>query len=752
MKIKGYVDHFRFQNTENYFAIFNLVTQDLEEGEIYCTGVCRGVEAGDCVELDGELGEHPVYGPQFKFRMFQVIPPSDSISVERYLASGAVKGIGPALAMRIIKRFGDDSFRIMEEEPERLAEVKGISERKAREIAASMAEKKDIRDALIFLQGYGVSNTLAIKIFEKYGIAMYSILKENPYKLAEDIKGVGFRTADEIARKMGIEAGSEQRMMGGMLYCLETAMMGEGHTYLPKEVLFTETEKLLDIRQENFEIPLTNLLMERKIVIKKTPEGDKVFLSFVYYEELQTALRLFELDEAFRDGDISFAQRENEKSDLAELEKESCLELDELQKRAVLSALNEGVFVLTGGPGTGKTTTIRTMIGMFLKKGLEVALAAPTGRAAKRMEEATGYQAKTLHRLLEVNGSMMEEGDTPCFARNEDNPLEADVIIVDEMSMVDIHLLYALLRATVPGMRLIMAGDIDQLPSVGPGNVLKDMISCGAFHTVCLEKIFRQAGESEIITNAHHIKKGEQITLEASSKEFSSVPRTDPEQIYRDCVLLMRDRLPKHFNIHPFDVQILTPMKKGTLGVEQLNKIMQKYLNPPAEEKEEVVRGDHTFRVGDKVMQMKNNYDATWYVLGYNNIRVDEGSGVFNGDVGTVHKINQALKILTVRFEDNKMVEYAFQNLEELELAYAVTIHKSQGSEYPVVILPLLEGPRQLLHRNLLYTAVTRASKSVIILGNREKIREMIANEGENRRYTDLLSRFREQQERLGEK
>ncbi len=743
MLIKGYVDYFKYRNPQNYFCIFNLITHDLDDGEIFCTGVCRGIEPGDYLELEGEVTEHVTYGPQFKFKMFKVVPPGDSASVERYLSSGAVKGIGPALAMRIVKKFGDESFRIMEEEPERLAEVKGISERKAREIAAAMSEKKDVRDALMFLQEYGITNTLGVKIYETYGIAMYSILKENPYKMAQDIRGVGFRIADEIAQKIGIERNSEQRMMGGLVYCLEQAM-SEGHTYLPKDMLFERAEELLGIEKNQYEIPLSNLMMERKVIVKKKETLEEVYLAFVYYEELQSAVMLKDLREAFSQTALTPKEKEEYRKEIAHISAERGVKPDELQMEAVLAAFECGVSILTGGPGTGKTTTIHTMIKMFLDRGMDVALAAPTGRAAKRMEEATGYEAKTIHRLLEVSGSMDEENEKPRFARGQMNPLEADVVIVDEMSMVDIHLLHALLSALVPGTRLVMAGDMYQLPSVGPGNVLRDLIAGGQFPTVCLEKIFRQNHESAIIKNAHLINRGQEIGFENTSKDFFFLERKDLQLMYRDTVLLVRDKIPRYISVNPFDIQVLTPMKKGNLGVEQLNRLLQSQLNPKADEKAEVTRGDTIFRQGDKVMQMKNNYNAQWYVCGKNDIRIDEGTGIFNGDVGVIHRINHYVKSLTVMFDDNKQVEYPFSSLDELDLAYAVTIHKSQGSEYPSVVLPLLEGPKMLLNRNLLYTAVTRASKCVVILGSREKVLEMIRNKGEWERFTGFGMRLEE--------
>lgn len=743
MKIKGYIDNFIFQNRENYYCVFAFVTEDLEEGEIVCTGIGKGMERGDYVELEGQMTEHPSYGPQFKFSSYKITPPADTLSVERYLASGAIKGIGPMMAMRIIKKFGDDTFRIMEEEPERLVEIKGISERKAKEIAAQIAEKKDIRDAMLFLQEYGIPNTLAIRIYEEYGIAMYGILKENPYRLAEDIKGVGFKTADDIAMKMGMQKNSPERMESGILYCLQVAGT-EGHTYLPAEELLQKAAEMLNVERQALQIPLENLIFENKVIHKKTQAEEKVFLKYFYYAELECAVKLRELSDAFYGMQLSEEEEEQCEKIISVIEKEQNAELDELQRQAVLDCIGNGIFILTGGPGTGKTTTIRTIIQYFLKNKMDVFLTAPTGRAAKRLEETTGYEAKTIHRLLEVNGVADGEEDRPRFRRNEYNPLEADVIIVDEMSMVDIYLFHALLSAIPRGTRLIMSGDIHQLPSVGPGNILKDILNSGTCPYVRLERIYRQTMQSDIILNAHKINRGEEISFLNDSKDFFFLERNDVAGIYRDTVLLVRDKTPKYIHVKPYDIQVLTPMKKGNLGVEKLNKILQEQLNPPAPDKKEIKRGEVIFRTGDKVMQIKNNYEAEWMIKGKNGIKTDYGEGVFNGDVGTVLWVDDFTRTLMVLYEDQRQVEYAFAQLDELELAYAITIHKSQGSEYPAVIMPLLDGPQMLFNRNLLYTAVTRATKCVVILGSKEKVRRMIARGEEQKRYTDLINRMKE--------
>lgn len=744
MIIKGYVDNFKFRSAENGYGVFVLVTEDLDEGEVTCAGLSRGMEKGDYVELEGDMVEHPSYGPQIKYKNYKILPPPDTISVEKYLASGAIKGIGPALAMRIVKKFGEDTFRIMEEEPERLAEVKGISENKAREIAAQMSDKKELREAMLYLQEYGVGNTLAVRIYEKYGLAMYSILQENPYKLAEDVKGIGFKTADEIAMKLGMSADSEERIKGGILYCLQLAAT-EGHTFLPQKELLERSAEILEVAQDALEPALTDLLFDRKIVIKSTEEEVKVFLSYFYYAELTCAREMKRLQDAYDGYEMSEETRQETMRCIEDILRENRAELDALQKEAVTEAIRNGVFILTGGPGTGKTTTMRTIIEYYVRTKHNVVLAAPTGRAAKRMEETTGYMAKTIHRLLEVTGVHADDGEERAeFGRNEYNPLEADVIIIDEMSMVDISLFYALVKAVATGTRLIMAGDVDQLPSVGPGNVLKDLLNSKAYPVVKLEKIYRQSLESDIVINAHKINRGEEVVLGNESREFCCVERSDVSVIHNEIVSLAGEKLPRFLGVKPYEIQVLTPMRKGNLGVENLNCILQQKLNPPAGHKKEIIRGERIFRVGDKVMQIKNNYEAAWVIRGYNEIKVDEGKGVFNGDVGVIKRIDEYNKSLTVIFDDNRQVEYPNGQLEELELAYAITIHKSQGGEYPAVVLPLLDGPRMLFNRNLLYTAVTRASKSVVILGSKETVRQMIARGDEQKRYTDFKNRIKE--------
>lgn len=731
--VNGYVDHIIYQNSENGYTVMSLV----EEGkEITCVGMCRGLSQGENIAAQGEYVEHPVYGSQFKIAAYQTVAPRDSVSMERYLGSGAVKGVGAALAARIVKKFGDDTFRIIEEEPERLAEIKGISERKAQEIAVQMEEKKELREALVYLQQFGISNTLAVKIYDTYGTNLYGIMKENPYKLAEDINGVGFRIADEIAGKIGIHTDSDYRIRSGLLYTLLQGV-GEGHCYLPMKLLLQRAQNLLGVEEEHIRLQADNLMMDKKVVIK----GEAVFAASYYYAELNCARMLHELNVVMLEESQELAVEKQIEKLAAGLQ----MELDELQMKAVLESVKNGLFILSGGPGTGKTTTINMIIRYFEAEGLDIFLAAPTGRAAKRMTEATGYEARTIHRMLELNGALSDEASKKVqFERNEENPLEADVIIIDEMSMVDLSLFQSLLRAVAPGTRLILVGDVNQLPSVGPGQVLRDIMESRAFPMVVLQKIFRQAGESDIVVNAHRINKGQQIVLDNKSRDFFMLERSDVNVIYKHMIQLIQEKLPRYVDATPYDIQVLTPMRKGSLGVESLNGILQRYLNPAAPGKKEHQSGDTIYREGDKVMQVKNNYQLEWEIVSRYGIPVDKGIGVFNGDMGRIVEINEPLSQLVVEYDEHKRVTYPFSLLEELELSYAITIHKSQGSEYPAVIMPLLTGPRMLFNRNLLYTGVTRAKNCVTILGSSETVRSMIANEAENRRYTAMGERIRE--------
>lgn len=727
--INGYVDHIIFRNNDNGYTVMVMIC---DEEELTCVGVFSDIAEGECIEAKGEYTDHPTYGRQFAVKSFEEKAPQDALAIERYLGSGAIKGIGIALAARIVRRFKEDTFRIIEEEPERLAEVKGISQRKAMEIADQVNEKRDLRQAMIFLQQYGISTTLAVKIYNTYGQEVYSILKENPYRMADDVDGVGFRTADEIASCVGIRTDSDFRIRSGIQYALLQAS-NEGNTYLPMPELTQRASALLEIEPEYIEKHYMNLAMERKIIMRQVDDVTQIYASAFFYMEANTATMLKNLDASFDVPDIEIEAR------LRQIEKQTKMDLDEHQVEAVKEAVRNGVLVITGGPGTGKTTTINTIIKYFESEGMDIFLAAPTGRAAKRMSETTGFEARTIHRMLELNGGV--EGNAG-FERNEQNPLETDVIIIDEMSMVDISLMYSLLKAIVAGTRLILVGDVNQLPSVGPGNVLKDIIDSGLFHTVMLTKIFRQASTSDIIVNAHKINRGEPVELDNKSMDFFFLKRYDADKIINVTLQLILQKLPKFVGASMMDIQVLTPMRKGLLGVERLNTVLQMYLNPPDKRKKEKEHGTTLFREGDKVMQIKNNYQLEWEIRSKYGLCIDKGTGVFNGDTGIIEEINDFAETVTVCFDEGRMVEYPYKLLEELELAYAVTIHKSQGSEYPAVVIPLLSGPRMLMNRNLLYTAVTRAKKCVTIVGNDTTFEQMIANNSQLKRYSGLRDRL----------
>ena len=732
-KITGYIDHIIFRNEENGYTVFQFHN---ENGEVTCVGKFPYIGDGEFLELEGEYVMHPSYGLQLQVTGHKVKEPEDRESIERYLGSGAVKGIGPALAGKIVAKFGEDTFRIMEEEPERLAEIKGISERKAREICVQVEEKKDLRQAMIYLQKYGISINLAVKIYQKYGLGIYSILEENPYRLADDIEGVGFKTADEIAFRIGIHTDSDFRIQSGIFYTLLQSVQ-EGHVYLEEKVLSAKAAQLLEVEITDIEKYLMDLAMEKKVVLKQDEEQVRVYPAKYYYMEMNTARMLKELNIRYEEDDSLIRKR------IEKLEKQNESTLDERQREAVAEAVKNGIFILTGGPGTGKTTTINAMIRYFLSEGMDIRLAAPTGRAAKRMTETTGYEAQTIHRLLEVSGNPEETGKGG-FGRNQENPLETDVVIIDEMSMVDLPLMHALLSAVIPGTRLILVGDINQLPSVGPGKVLKDLIDSEVFPVMMLTRIFRQAQESDIVVNAHRINAGLEVRLDNKSRDFFFLKRQDADVIISVILTLIQKKLPRYVDAKMTDIQVLAPMKKGLLGVERLNRILQQYLNPPSPKKQEKEYGEKIFRVGDKVMQTKNNYQLEWEIATKYGLVVDKGIGVFNGDIGIVTAIHTYDETVEVEFDEKRKVKYPFKLLDELELAYAITIHKSQGSEYPAVIIPLLSGPKQLYCRNLLYTAVTRAKKCVTLVGSDTVFQEMIRNVEEQKRNTSLSERIRE--------
>ncbi|MBR3834066.1 MAG: ATP-dependent RecD-like DNA helicase [Lachnospiraceae bacterium] len=774
MTREGYIEKIIYSNEENGYAVFEVSGED---GEEIFVGNVFGVAEGLYIIAEGEYVNHSKYDIQFKLTSCELKFPEDTVGIERYLGSGIIKGIGEVLAKRIVKKFKSDTLRVIEEEPIRLAEISGISERKARTIAVSYAEKKEFQEVIIFLSQYGISINLAIKIYENYGDKVYEIIKGNPYKIAEDVSGVGFKIADQIARKMGIPSNSVYRLRSSLLYVLNMSQ-AEGHMYLPKDTLirkaieltkgsewdlqgnsyddfsygyaeYVDSQSGSTVYEEMYELmnsQLVELATESKI-IEKNIEGVLVIYSSVnYYIELNSARMLLDLqlkydvDEEELDNNISVIQKKNN------------IELDEVQEQAVKEAIKAGVAVITGGPGTGKTTIIDVIIKYFTSQGMEIKLCAPTGRAAKRMTEQTGWPAETIHRMLEFNGAI-DSGDDKedqalKFGRNEGNPLECDAIIVDEMSMVDSFIFHSLLKAIVHGTRLILVGDVHQLPSVGAGNVLKDIINSGCFPVTTLSKIFRQGEGSDIIYNAHKINRGEHIEIHNKSKDFFFIPRNGVANIIEEVKVLVSDNLPKYLKLNPEEIQILTPMRKGDVGVSGMNEKLQALLNPEKPGKPQKIKNDVVFREGDKVMQIKNDYKQEWKI--YSNkgkaagYVVDEGVGVFNGDVGTITEISDYDEEVTVLFDDGREAVYSYNNLNQLEHAFAVTIHKSQGSEYPAVIIPLLSGPPKLLNRNLLYTAITRAKQMVVIVGNINLVNQMIDNLEEQKRFTSLDLRIQE--------
>ena len=734
--INGFVEKVVYRNAENGYTVVNI---SVEGDDVVCTGYFSDITEGDQIIAEGSFVEHKQYGIQFTVASYEIKEPETSVAMEKYLGSGIIKGVGPALSAKIVKKFGDETFNIIEREPERLAEIKGITEKKAIEIGSQFEEKKEFRNAMIFLNQYGVSNALAMKIYKEYGIKVMKIVRENPYRLADDIAGVGFKTADEIALRMGFSPESSMRMKAGISFALSMAA-SNGHTYLLYEDLYEESKRLLGISEAEFESDIYELTIERKIVLKEVKGERRVYNNNLYYMELTVARKLLDLN----------AKSENNykvmEAKVKEVEAKTGIKLGDLQRKAVYEAVESGLVIITGGPGTGKTTTINAIIKLFEMQNMEILLAAPTGRAAKRMTETTGMEAQTIHRLLELNGNP-EEGGSMRFERNELNPLEADVIIIDEMSMVDIYLMYSLLKAVTVGTRLILVGDVNQLPSVGPGKVLKDIIGSEKFNVVRLSEIFRQAAESDIITNAHKINAGQSIRLDNKSKDFFMLSMSSSLQIQRALVSLIAEKLPPYVDATKYDIQVLTPSRKGELGVENLNKILQQYINPPAPNKREKQWGEMIFRENDKVMQIKNDYQMEWKIVTKKGLTIKEGSGVFNGDCGIIREINEFAGTVTVEFDEGKLVEYTGATLEELELAYAITIHKSQGSEYPAVIIPLLNAPKPLLNRNLLYTAVTRARKCVTIVGSENSVNEMIQNESEMKRNSGLVDSIIEMEE-----
>ena len=726
-EISGVVNSIIYRNSENGWTVLELIP---DEGEkLTVVGALPLASVGERVEFAGDYASHPKYGSQFKAYSYKTLAPATLSAIENYLGSGLIKGIGAATAKAIVAKFGMDTLSILDETPARLAEIPGIGAKRRDMILASYTENHMMRDILLSLEPYGVTVSQAYKLYKIYGELCLSRIEENPYQIIRDVDGIGFVTADKIAQNVsGFAFDSESRLRAGILYALQSASGEYGHTFLPKESLISYAAKLLGVPQERV-LETLDILIERGEAIQQfVGETEGVFLPYLQRMEINIAEKLLNLSQKPVDNpffDFEAAQASQK------------LELSAQQKDAVLAALNEGALVITGGPGTGKTTIIRFITAIMESMGLSVELTAPTGRAAKRMSDATGHEARTIHRLLEY---IPGEG----FMRDGDDPLLCDMVIVDEMSMVDVPLMHALLKAVLVGTRLILVGDSDQLPSVGAGDVLRDVIASGAVRVVRLDEIFRQAQKSMIVTNAHRINEGLQpvLDLEDSDFLFEDLPSQDHilDRIIDLCVhprgiLATSDPL--------MDVQVLAPMKKGVLGVWNINTQLQAALNPPEKGKHEHISGDVTFREGDRIMQMKNNYRVEWRrkLPGGGS---EDGCGAFNGDLGTIYRLSELDRTISVLFDDERLAVFDFTHLDELDLAYCISIHKSQGSEFPVVILPMFGSASPMMTRNLLYTAVTRAKRQVVCVGRRDALMSMVNNNRTDRRYTALRERLSE--------
>ena len=735
LKITGEVEDIIYQNKDNGYTVFTLTTED---DEVTCVGTVPDIHSGETLEIRGNWTMHALYGRQVQVQYYEKAMPATAAGMEKYLSSGLIKGIGAKTAKRIVERFGEATFYVIEEKPDMLTEIKGISFDKAQKISEAFCEQHELRRAMMFLQGFDISPAYAMRIYKKYKARTFEIVKNNPYRLADDVVGIGFKMADKMAASAGISADDPNRVKAAVKYVLNTAA-GNGDCFLPKEKLIDQCVELLELHPLAVENAIRELQVDSQIWQEKLDGVDCVYLNYYFYAEMSVAKRLLELSADYDPPDLEYISRE-----INRVEKETGVTLALEQRMAVAEAMSNGVLIITGGPGTGKTTTINTIIRILKQEDLDVVLAAPTGRAAKRMTEATGVEAQTIHRLLGIN-FIGEDNRRQTFDKNEDDPIEADVIIIDESSMVDIALMQALLRAVESGSRIIFVGDVDQLPSVGAGNVLKDMIRSERLKVVRLQHVFRQAQESAIIMNAHRINQGDEPVLNEEGTDFFFMRRAYADDVAGTIQELVTKRLPKFTGCDGLsDMQILTPMRKGTLGVQNLNQVLQQTLNPPAFDKREVHFRQIVFREGDKVMQIKNNYNVVWKCYDCKSgKRYDEGLGVYNGDAGIVLSIDNDAEQMRVAFDDGKIVDYDFGQLEELELAYAITIHKSQGSEYPVVILPVYSGPPMLMTRNLLYTAVTRAKQLVVLVGLRETVSAMIRNDKEVERYTGLAQRIR---------
>jgi len=731
--LKGEIGDIIFQNKENGYTVFTILAQG---EETTCVGVVPMIHEGESLEVRGNWSNHPAYGKQLQVQFYEKSMPTSQSGMEKYLASGLIKGLGPKTSRKIVQRFGDASFYVIEEKPDLLTEIKGITHDKAQRISEIFREQHELRKVMMFLQGFEVSPAYIMKIYKKYKGRTFEVVKTNPYRLADDVFGIGFKMADKMAANAGIAEDDPNRIKAAVKYVLNQAA-SNGDCFLPKEKLVNQAVELLELHPLSVENAIRELQVESQVWQERMGDTDAVYLNFYYYAEMAVAKRLLELTMECEEVDLNSQEKQ-----IQQVEKETGVQLAPEQREAVMEAMSGGVLIITGGPGTGKTTTINTILRLLEKEEKEVVLAAPTGRAAKRMTEATGVEAKTIHRLLGTT-FVSEDNRRQVFDKNEDDPIEADVIIIDETSMVDLPLMHALLRAIEIGTSVIFVGDMDQLPSVGAGNVLKDMIRCERLRVVRLRHVFRQAQESAIIMNAHLINQGEDPILNENGTDFFFLRRAYGQDVAATIQELVKSRLPKYTGHDGLaDMQILTPMRKGLLGVQSLNQVLQQTLNPPHTDKEEKQFRQTTFREGDKVMQIKNNYNIVWRCYNSHGKRTDEGLGIYNGDAGRITKIDDDNEILQVLFDDGKVVDYDFNQLEELELAYAITIHKSQGSEYPVVILPIYSGPPMLMTRNLLYTAVTRAKELVVLVGLKETVTGMIANNREIWRFTGLAERI----------
>ena len=731
--IEAFADETVFRNEENGYTV--LVVK-AGKSRVSAVGIMPPIAVGEKLRITGDWTEHPVYGRQIKVQSIEIEKPTTLSGIEKYLSSGMIRGIGPATAKLLIRAFGEETLDVLYSQPEKLLDVPGIGQKRAQMIQESYAEQAQQREAMVFLQSYGVTPALAVKIYKRYGENVRQVITRNPYRLVEDVEGIGFKTADRIASSLGIEQSSEYRLSAGVKYTLSEATAGAGHCYLPRPELAFAARRLLGSDADSIDRTIDSLILSHDISAQILPcdSGEEVvalYLPSTYRAESEVARRLREMIDAMPDSMASDLTAQ-----IDELERIEGLAFHTQQRQAIETAVTHGMTVITGGPGTGKTTIIKCIIKLLSVHG-DVALAAPTGRAAKRMSEACGMEAKTLHRLLEYGG---EEGD---FARSEDNPLEIDTLIIDEMSMVDIFLMRSLLRALVPGTRLIMVGDADQLPSVGAGNVLRDILDSGVIPSVRLTEIFRQDEKSMIVYNAHRINRGESPRLNAKGSDFFFERAVSPSDAAQRIVTLCSARLPGFLNLDPVrQMQVLSPTKKGECGVWMLNQLLQAEFNPPASGKHERVRGDTTFREGDKVMQTRNNYQLKWKKDGA--IGIEDGQGVFNGDIGFVTFIDPQEHVMEVQFDDERTATYEGGDVDDLELAYCISVHKSQGSEFPVVIMPAVGGPPMLLTRNLFYTAVTRARRMVMIVGRENAIEQMIANVNTRRRYSALCWRLKQ--------